>query len=259
MKKALSLILALALCLSLCACGSAGDTESIPDSKPEESKFQEAECTHEYTESVTKEASCSEVGEKALTCARCGDTYTETVEKLGHDYSEADCENAATCKRCGNVQGEALGHNDNNGTCTRCGAVLYYSPVEDSTWLYTIGMPDGLYFVVLTFDNGTFCFKKDLADSWDALEPEEQDRLLLEEPERLIIQEGYVQGVIPKACFAFTGTYTVDGDIITLTTTGANPKTLVLQRISETQLKSIEYSDPHFDVGYLNKYIPNGT
>ena len=65
---------------------------------------------HAYTESVTKEATCTEAGEKTFTCD-CGDTYTEQIEATGHAYGEyksdgnatydADGTKTAECSVCG--------------------------------------------------------------------------------------------------------------------------------------------------------------
>ncbi len=42
---------------------------------------------HSYTSAITKEATCSEVGETTYTCS-CGDTYKEDIEKKNHTESE---------------------------------------------------------------------------------------------------------------------------------------------------------------------------
>lgn len=56
---------------------------------------------HAYTESTTKEATCTEAGENAFTC-ECGDTYTEVIEATGHNYEAvADSEVSATCTNDG--------------------------------------------------------------------------------------------------------------------------------------------------------------
>lgn len=53
---------------------------------------------HAYTESTSKEATCTEAGEKIFTC-ECGDTYTEPIEETGHDYkSVAGSEVKETCE-----------------------------------------------------------------------------------------------------------------------------------------------------------------
>ncbi len=50
---------------------------------------------HAYTESTTKEATCTEAGEKTFTCD-CGDTYTEQIEATGHNFAEYVYNNDAT-------------------------------------------------------------------------------------------------------------------------------------------------------------------
>ena len=50
-------------------------------------------CEHTYTESVTKEAGCTETGTKTLTCSKCKDTKTETIAAKGHSYENGKCKN----------------------------------------------------------------------------------------------------------------------------------------------------------------------
>ena len=49
---------------------------------------------HSY-EAVVTEPTCTEGGFTTYTCSACGDSYTETIEALGHDYVEG------VCTRCG--------------------------------------------------------------------------------------------------------------------------------------------------------------
>ncbi len=50
-------------------------------------KFVEVEAahTHSYSSSVTKQATCTETGERTYTCS-CGNSYTESIAAAGHDY-----------------------------------------------------------------------------------------------------------------------------------------------------------------------------
>lgn len=50
----------------------------------------DAEHTHKYAENVTKEATCVEAGTKTFTCT-CGDSYTEELAALGHNYQNGTC------------------------------------------------------------------------------------------------------------------------------------------------------------------------
>ena len=97
---------------------------------------------------ISKDSTCTEAGEKVYTCKVCGETKTEAVEALGHDYSdewtvdkEATCEEAGSkshhCTRPGCDSKsevtviEALGHEWGEGketkapTCTEAGEKTY--------------------------------------------------------------------------------------------------------------------------------------
>ncbi len=62
---------------------------------------------HNHTEirTVVKEATCTEPGEAQYQCTSCGETRTEVIEPLGHDYDEK----TGICTRCGDVY---TGEND---------------------------------------------------------------------------------------------------------------------------------------------------
>lgn len=104
---------------------------------------------HSYQEEVTKEATCTEAGEKTFTCD-CGDSYTEEIAALGHDYAdtvtkEPTCteegEKTYTCARCGDSYPEAVpaaGHKyadeavvDTKPSCTATGESSRHCSVCD--------------------------------------------------------------------------------------------------------------------------------
>ncbi len=67
----------------------------------------EKECEHEWNSGkVTVEATCTEEGEMTYTCSLCGETKTEDIDALGHDFSGEL------------VNTDAQGHYHK---CTRCG------------------------------------------------------------------------------------------------------------------------------------------
>ena len=77
-------------------------TETIP-------KLPEEEHEHNYTCTITREATCTQTGIKTYTC-KCGDSYTETIPKLNHKYTssvtveatkEKEGEMTYTCSLCG--------------------------------------------------------------------------------------------------------------------------------------------------------------
>lgn len=46
----------------------------------------EGYCEHEYQEDETVPATCTRNGMKVYTCSKCGDSYTEVIPALGHDW-----------------------------------------------------------------------------------------------------------------------------------------------------------------------------
>ncbi len=92
-------------------CKNCGDsyTESI-------AKLPKPDHQHNYTSAVTKAATCTENGVRTYTC-ECGDSYTESIPAVGHDYQEKvtkqptsyrEGECVHTCPRCGDSYTEVL-------------------------------------------------------------------------------------------------------------------------------------------------------
>ena len=86
---------------------------------------------HEHTKDITKQVTCEEDGLITYTCIRGDDTYTETVTKLGHKWSEGTTTKeptctlvgirTITCSNCQKVKTEeipALKHQWNEGEVT---------------------------------------------------------------------------------------------------------------------------------------------
>ena len=59
------------------------------------------EHVHDYTWTVTKEATCTEDGLKTGVCPADGDTVTEVIPATGHTFSEWTVTTAATCTKDG--------------------------------------------------------------------------------------------------------------------------------------------------------------
>ena len=105
--------------------------------------------THHYTESITREATCTEEGEKTLTCSSCGDTKTETITKLGH----VDANDDKVCDVCGSVILTA------GETYTLGGYEWVAAEVNDGyVTLQSKGVTGGLWpgYTVAQFGNGSF-------------------------------------------------------------------------------------------------------
>ncbi len=77
---------------------------------------------HEYEETVTKEATCTEEGEKTLTCA-CGDEKTETIPTKEHSFENGVC---TVCKAVHEHKSEDI----KDSVCTVCGALVQPSAHE---------------------------------------------------------------------------------------------------------------------------------
>ena len=66
--------------------------------------------SHDYRQTASTAATCTEAGSVTYTCADCGDSYTETVPALGHNYAAADDagDTIYTCTRCGEQHSELM-------------------------------------------------------------------------------------------------------------------------------------------------------
>ena len=99
------------------------------------------DCAHPIKEIVSETpATCTEPGERVLLCAVCGETLTEEITPLGHEYAETRLEPTCAepgsviyvCSRCGDTYAEdlpALGHDYEatrlEPTCAQPGSMIY--------------------------------------------------------------------------------------------------------------------------------------
>ncbi len=117
------LLMILAVSILLVGCGNAQESNNNTEPSHE----------HSYTESITKEATCTETGEKTFTC-ECGDSYTEAIQATGHIYSEYVSNNDATYLADGTETATcACGLTD---TRTAEGSKLEYSFTEFTKTMY---------------------------------------------------------------------------------------------------------------------------
>ena len=121
------------------------------------------ECTeHQYGVEVTKEATCTEAGEKKFTCGKCGYSYTQEIAPSGHSEvvvegtaptcTETGLSAGKKCSVCGTVTKEqqtinASGHTYVEGVC-HCGAV---DPEYNGPKTYTFDCTTDLD----SYDNGS--------------------------------------------------------------------------------------------------------
>lgn len=117
-----------------------------------EAKKEEKACEHQYTKDVTTEATCTEDGVMTYTCSKCGDNYTEAIEKIEHTYTsevtkEATCaedgESKNTCSECGESHTEVIEKNDSHKynseittkpTCSQKGVQTFKCEICENTY-----------------------------------------------------------------------------------------------------------------------------
>lgn len=141
-------------------------------------------------------------------------TPTNTPDACSHKYEAAvtkaaTCTEAGettyTCSACGDSYTEqinALDHELADGKCTRCG-LMQYSPIEEGVWSYS--SPNGNdFYSEVTFRNGTFVHVEKI-DNGDHIK-------------------------------TYTGTYTIEGDTITLVYENAKGAIINLRRAYEDTL-----------------------
>lgn len=76
----------------------------------------DAACEHTYEQDMTTEATCTLPGLMVSTCSKCGDSYSEIVDPLGHDWQCTDHVAAETDPETGEETAAAY----DIYTCSRC-------------------------------------------------------------------------------------------------------------------------------------------
>lgn len=206
MKTTAILILALVMLLCLCACTPGPDLNDAT----KDPQLSNGTCSHSYQEQVTTEPGCTADGVKTLTCTHCGETHTESIAMLGHDISY--------------------------GKCTRCG-LTQYSPIEEGLWSGGSGTMDGWFHGYdVTFSNGTFIHREYDGRNINYMSPEDQEYYLSRYPAENFDEE---TGLLYTSMETYTGTYTVEGDTITLTYQNDKNTVIILLRDSESAISEV--------------------
>lgn len=76
-------------------------------------------CEHVYQQEMTTDATCTLPGLMVSTCTQCGDSYSEIVDPLGHDWQCTDHVAAETDSETGEETAAAY----DIYTCSRCGEI----------------------------------------------------------------------------------------------------------------------------------------
>ena len=99
---------------------------------------------HNYIVKEQVEATCSKEGKVTLYC-ECGDTTTNSIEKLPHQLGEATCISAPICKVCGEAEGNSLSHDIKNGVCSLCNNRVYRIGISEDVLISENGAPSVTY------------------------------------------------------------------------------------------------------------------
>ena len=208
MKRPIATLVVMLILIGLCACSNTQPSTPTTGHNVAPTNTPNA-CSHKYEAAVTKAATCTEAGETTYICSACGDSYTEQINALDHELAD--------------------------GKCTRCGlSLVNYSPVEDSTWTFSLGYAGGFTYGDVNFDNGAFIYSEYRGYNINDLDPDEQESLLQRYPDQIDEWGNFIQQTI-----TLTGTYTVEGDIITMVFQNENNTTILLKRESESTIDDI--------------------
>ena len=70
--------------------------------------FREGYHVHQFNEEILREPTCSQPGEKLLTCSLCGREARESIPTTPHDFAPATLTAPKTCRVCGKTEGKTL-------------------------------------------------------------------------------------------------------------------------------------------------------
>ena len=169
-------------------------------------------------------ATCEKDGKKEYVC-ECGDSYSEAAKATGHSYSAATCTKPKSCSICNKTDGSALGHSLVNCVCSRCRAIILTVNDLQGSWISTWSNP-GAYRKI-TFSGSSYCLEY-------YCEMQEY---------------GYTDLNI------YTGTFSVNGNVITICATATNTRTT-----SEgTETKTFAYNVEETIIEYTpNMFVFDG-
>lgn len=88
------------------------------------------DCQHDYVLARQTAPTCTGGGRMEYDCTKCDHTYGQTIAATGHRFIEASCTAPKTCVVCSQTEGNALGHQYQEGLCTRCGQADPNAPRE---------------------------------------------------------------------------------------------------------------------------------
>ena len=196
-------------------------------------------CEHEYDAGVmTKEATCTEEGEKTFTCSLCKETKTESVAKTEHTYKEEvtkeptfseEGEKTFTCENCGDTYTEPI-------------------PVRDDEVVVTVTDKKNLPMDV---EAGRFSDRVELTFEVQNM----TDKTIKGVQGNLTVSDLFDEDIMKSHC-DFTGNSMPAGESITVDELGIE----INQFISEdVKLYSTDFSDLKFEYEVTNIVYDDGS
>ncbi len=119
---------------------------TAPKTEPVTTRAPETIVLHRHNYSIKEQVdpTCSKEGKVTLQC-ECGDTTSNSVEKLPHQLGEATCISAPVCKVCGETEGTPLFHDIKDGVCTLCNNRVYRLGISEDELVADVGVPSVTY------------------------------------------------------------------------------------------------------------------
>ena len=126
-------------------------------------KFPCGENSHSYEGAVTTAPTCEEKGEKTFVCTECGDSYTEVLPALGHDYETVvtvptateDGYTTYTC-HCGDSYTEAVVPVSFTVTSSNRSDIGYTGAAGENLVIPAVFEKDGVWYRVTGIGNSAF-------------------------------------------------------------------------------------------------------
>lgn len=167
--------------------------------------------THSHEAAVTA-PTCEAAGYTTYTC-RCGDTYTaDETAALGHAWVDATCTKAKACSGCGEKDGDALGHELEDGECIRCDETdPVYKALIAGRWAHYVLEGGELHYSYLSFKDGSISVISDYAVNISTLSTQLQEEIRQEQSGRLIEFAGETY-VMPMASWICDGVFALNED-----------------------------------------------
>lgn len=110
-------------------------------------------CTHEYVQSLTVDATCTDSGVLTYTCKKCDDSYIRVIAPYGHEYRNGSCVHCSSpefiASLSGNVASSGKVDDPVTVTLSQNGQVIYEVIADSNTYTLADIQP-GTYTVTVS-------------------------------------------------------------------------------------------------------------